>query len=170
MNEVRLRAQNQSTTHARPAEVAATPGPTGHASTRPLRSGVGPDVIAFGDAPGECVQSVDTTGTAVWRAGIAGMNFHDLRREAGSRLLESDMLEHYVHRFPDHPNLSTTSPSLKTTRRGMHEALGRVDERGNGCATVAQPTDSALPLSESPTEPQHTEPAVAEALTGQSLT
>jgi integrase len=130
----------------------------------------GPDAFVFGDAAGECIQSVDTAWTApCGRAEIVGLNFHDLRREAGSRLLESGMPEHYVQRFLDHANLSTTSRYLKTTRRGIHEALRRVEERRNRCTIVAQSTDSALPLTGSPTEPQHTEPAVAEALTGQSL-
>jgi integrase len=57
------------------------------------------------------------------RAEIVGLNFHDLRREASSRLLESGMPEHHVQRFLDHANLSTTSRDLKITRRGMHEAL-----------------------------------------------
>ena len=64
-----------------------------------------------------------------------GLTFHDLRRKAGSRLLEGGMRAHYGQRFLDHANLSTTSRYLKTTRRGTHEALTRVD----GAETVAQP-------------------------------
>ena len=131
----------------------------------------GLDAFVFGDAAGECIHSVDTAWMAACRrAEIVGLNFHDLRREAGSRLLESGMPEHYVQRFLDHANLSTTSRYLKTTRRGMHEALRRVEERRNRCTTVAQETHPALPWMESPTEPQHTEPAVYEALTGRSHT
>jgi hypothetical protein len=104
------------------------------------------------------------------RAEIVGLNFHDLRREAGSRLLESGMPEHHVQRFLDHATLSTTSRDLRITRRGMHEALGRVEERRSRCATVAQQAAPAVPLIESPTEPQRSEPAVAEVLTGQSFT
>jgi integrase len=129
----------------------------------------GPAAFVFGNAVGEPVGSVDTAWQAACRrADIHELNFHDLRREAGSRLLESGMPEHYVQRFLDHANLSTTSRYLKTTRRGMHEALKRVEER-NRCTPVAQGADSALRLTGSPTEPQAKEIPVAEALTGQSL-
>jgi Phage integrase family len=98
------------------------------------------------------------------------LNFHDLRREAGSRLLESGMPEHYVQRFLDHANLSTTTRYLKTTRRGMHEALARVEERRNRCTTVAHEADSALTFTQNPTEPQGAEISVSEELTGRAPT
>jgi len=100
---------------------------------------------------------------------VVALNFHDLRRKAGSRLLESGMAEHDVQRFLDHANVSTTSGYLKTTRRGVHEALRRVEELRNRCTPVAHGADSALTLTGSPTEPQAKEIPVAEALTGQSL-
>jgi hypothetical protein len=37
--------------------------------------------------------------------------------------------EHYVQQFLDHANLSTTSRYLKTTRRGLHEALEQYEIR-----------------------------------------
>ena len=76
--------------------------------------------------------------------------------------------EHYVQRFLDHANLSTTPRSLKTTR-GMHEGLQPVEERRNRCTTVAPGADSTLTLAGSPTEPQAKEIPVAKALTGQTL-
>jgi integrase len=73
-------------------------------------------------------QSVDTAWTAACRrAEIVGLNFHDLRREAGSRLLESGMPEHYVLRFLDHANLSTTS-QLEDDAEG--DARGAQAHRG----------------------------------------
>jgi hypothetical protein len=104
------------------------------------------------------------------RAEIVGLTFHDLRREAGSRLLESGMPEHYVQRSLDHANLSTTSRYLKTTRRGMHEALSRVEERRNRCTAVAHEADSGLTLTEHPTGPRNAEVPVSKALPGQPLT
>lgn len=131
----------------------------------------GPAAFVFGNAAGEPVGSVDTAWQAACRrADIHELNFHDLRREAGSRLLESGMPEHYVQRFLDHANLSTTSRYLKTTRRGMHEALTRVEERRNRCTTVAHGTDPAVTLTENATGPHVAELTVSEALPGQSLT
>jgi integrase len=129
-----------------------------------------PDAFVFGNAVEECIQSVDTAWTAACRrAEIVGLNFHDLRREAGSRLLEGGMPAHYVQRFLDHANLSTTSRYLKTTRRGMREALARVGARRTRCATVAQTADFALPLFENPAGPEYTEESVSEGLSGHSL-
>ena len=84
----------------------------------------GPDAYVFGDEIGARVGSIKTAWRATCRrAGIEDLNFHDLRREAGSRLLEGGMPEHYVQRFLDHANLSTTSRYLATTRRGMHQVF-----------------------------------------------
>jgi hypothetical protein len=66
-------------------------------------------------------------GDACRRAGITGLHFHDLRREGGSRLLEGGVPEHYVHRFLDHANLSTTSRYL--TRQGVHQVLKQYETR-----------------------------------------
>ena len=150
---MRLRALLEMRSHA----------PTGHV--------FGPEAFVFGNEVGERIESVDTAWNAACRrAGIVGLHFHDLRREAGSRLLEGGMPEHYVQRFLDHANLSTTSRYLKTTRRGMHEALRRVDERRTRCTTVAHEADSALAFTEPSTKPQTTEIPNVEALTGQPLT
>jgi hypothetical protein len=138
-------------------------------TTRPVSCGVQTRSCSA-NAVGECIQSVDTAWTAACRrAEIVGLNFHDLRREAGSRLLEGGMPEHYAQRFLDHANLSTTSRYLKTTRRGMHEALARVEARRNRCTAVAQTADFALPLFENPTGQEFTEVPASERLTGHSL-
>jgi integrase len=72
------------------------------------------------------------------------LNFHDLRREAGSRFLESGMEPHYVQAFLDHANLSTTSRYLNVTSQGMHAALKRVQrERAARCNPVAFELDRA---------------------------
>jgi hypothetical protein len=43
------------------------------------------------------------------------INFHDLRQEAGSRLLEGGMPGHYVERFPDYGSLSAKSGCFNAT-------------------------------------------------------
>ena len=172
LNEIRLRAQNTKARRLRilpmSQRLRALLDMRRHDPAGQL---LGPDAFVFGNAVGECIQSVDTAWTAACdRAEIVGLNFHDLRREAGSRLLESGMPEHYVQRFLDHANLSTTSRYLKTTRRGMHEALTRVEERRNRCTTVAHAADSALTFTQNPTEPQGAEISVSEELTGRTPT
>ncbi len=125
-----------------------------------------PEAYVFGDATGRRVKSVKTAWanavlkahgikpvrekngqlTAACQQQLAAidLNFHDLRRESGSRFLEHGMAPHYVQAFLDHANLSTTSRYLNITSQGMHAALRRVeDERGIRCNPVAK----------SPTEP-----------------
>jgi integrase len=54
-----------------------------------------PEAYVFGDVAGLRIRSVKTAWTgARARAGVSGLTFHDLRREAGSRLLEDGMAPH----------------------------------------------------------------------------
>jgi len=121
----------------------------------------------FGDVGGARVKSVKTawenvvlkahgvtvkrekTGrlTAACREAFAAidLNFHDLRREAGSRFLEHGMAPHYVQAFLDHANLSTTSRYLNITSQGMHAALKGVEESRS--APVDR-IENAKPVSE----------------------
>lgn len=86
-----LAAENSKTNRPRTVPVL---------SARPrevlLRRRIGPDektlaptAHVFGNEVGEPVDNVKTAWrTACRRAGISGLNFHDLRRECGSRWLE----------------------------------------------------------------------------------
>lgn len=110
-----------------------------------------PDAYVFGDVTGARVLDVKTAWTnAVLKSHgmqpvrtkngcltkecqqqleAIDLNFHDLRREAGSRFLEYGMAPHYVQAFLDHANLSTTSRYLNITAVGMQAALKDVDSR-----------------------------------------
>ena len=90
----------------------------------------GPDAYVFGNALGERVKSIKTAWRLTCaRAQITGLHFHDLRREAASRLLEGDVPEHYVQEVLGHADLSTTSTYLATTRKGLHQAMQRYEAR-----------------------------------------
>ena len=90
----------------------------------------GPDAYVFGNVLGERVKSIKTAwGLTCKRATITGLHFHDLRREAASRLLEGDVPEHYVQEVLGHADLSTTSTYLATTRKGLHQAMERYEQR-----------------------------------------
>src|SRR5712692_1865234 len=52
---------------------------------------------------------------------------HDLRREAGSRLLERGADLHTVQLFLDHANVSTSSRYLKPSRLALHTTIQRID-------------------------------------------
>jgi integrase len=65
--------------------------------------------------------------SACARAGIAHLNFHDLRREFASRLLESGASEHDVRDFLGHANITTTSRSLQSSGRRLKRALAQME-------------------------------------------
>ena len=60
---------------------------------------------------------------------LAKMNLHmhDLRREAGSRLLERGADLHTVQLFLDHANISTSSRYLKPSKLALHTTIKRID-------------------------------------------
>jgi integrase len=65
------------------------------------------------------------------RAELARMNLHmhDLRREAGSRLLERGADLHTVQQFLDHANISTSSRYLKPSKLALHRTIQRIDDQ-----------------------------------------
>ena len=91
-----------------------------------------PDAYVFGNALGERAHYAtvsDAWVRACKRAEITGLHFHDLRREAASRLLEGDVPEQYVQAVLGHADLSTTSKYLATTRKGLHQVMQRYEAR-----------------------------------------
>src|SRR4029077_9372482 len=57
------------------------------------------------------------------------LHMHDLRREAGSRLLERGADLHTVQQFLDHANISTSSRDLKPAKLALHTIIRRIDEQ-----------------------------------------
>lgn len=87
-----------------------------------------PTAYLFGNEAGEQVKSIKTAWRATCRrAGIEGLHFHDLRREFGSRLLESGASEHIVRDFLGHADIGTTSRYLATTPVRLEAALRHME-------------------------------------------
>lgn len=77
-----------------------------------------PDAFVFGNEVGEQVDSIKTAWNGTCRrAGISGLNFHDLRREHGSRMLEGGVNLLTVSRLLGHAKVSTTDTYLKASDR-----------------------------------------------------
>jgi integrase len=55
------------------------------------------------------------------------LHFHDLRREFGSRLLESGPAQHDVRDFLGQANITTTSRYLRSTPLRLERALAVMD-------------------------------------------
>ena len=59
------------------------------------------------------------------RAGITDLHFHDLRHEAGSRLLEAGWPLHHVQEMLGHADLKQTSTYLNVTQVGLQDSMRR---------------------------------------------
>jgi integrase len=65
------------------------------------------------------------------------LHFHDLRHEAGSRLLEAGWPLHHVQEMLGHANVSQTSTYLNATRVGLQDSMRRFDDSASRCNSVA---------------------------------
>lgn len=64
------------------------------------------------------------------------LNFHDLRREAGSRWLEGGVPLHTVRDWLGHSSVAQTSVYLAGTIEGQHDAMRRFEERQAALANL----------------------------------
>lgn len=71
------------------------------------------------------------------------LHFHDLRHEAGSRLLEAGWPVHHVQHMLGHANLSQTSTYLNPTTVGLHESMRKLEDARAACKNVASEPASA---------------------------
>jgi integrase len=99
-----------------------------------------PDRYVFGNEVGDRVRSIKTAWRLTCRrANIVGLHFHDLRREAGSRLLEVPGVElHDVRDWLGHKDISQTSTYLSVTAMRLRTVLDRVEESRKPRTTLAQ--------------------------------
>jgi len=65
------------------------------------------------------------------------LHFHDLRHEAGSRLLEAGWPVHHVQHMLGHASLQQTSTYLNATLQGLHESMRTLEESRKSCKFVA---------------------------------
>ena len=88
-----------------------------------------PDAYVFGNELGQRTNSIKTAWKLTCRrAGIEGLHFHDLRREAGSRWIDGGVPLQTVREWLGHTNIAQTDTYLDSTVRGQHEAMRRFEE------------------------------------------
>ena len=140
------------------------------AKTDPTGETFGPDKFVFGDPIGARITDVKRAWemcvlkahglkpawtqnhslTAECKAAFDAVNlhFHDLRHEAGSRLLEAGWPIHNVAHMLGHANISQTSTYLNATKVGLQDAMRRLDAAR--CKPVASQgqIDQAPPRNE----------------------
>jgi len=90
--------------------------------------------------------TLSATSRAQYRA--INLHFHDLRHEAGSRLLEAGWPLHEVQQMLGHASLEQTSTYLNATLRGMHRSM-RAFDRSRATAESAEPEQTTEKPGES---------------------
>jgi integrase len=92
-----------------------------------------PAAHVFGNETGEPIASIKTAWKATCRrANIAGLHFHDLRREFASRVRETPgNSDHEVRDLLGHANISTTSRYLGSTPETRERAMHRFEQHQN---------------------------------------
>ena len=135
------------------------------AQTDPTGADFGADAYVFGDAIGRRVGEVERAWetavlkahahTPTWRRSHSlspasraafdaiDLTFHDLRHEAGSRLLEAGWPIHHVAHMLGHANISQTSTYLNATRIGLQDAMRRLDDARCNLVASETPIDRA---------------------------
>jgi hypothetical protein len=85
-----------------------------------------PLAYVFGDAIGGPVANPKKAWAATCRrAGIEGLHFHDLRHEAGSRMVDRGWPVSHVQVMLGHANLSQTSTYLNLTENSLQDSMKR---------------------------------------------
>jgi integrase len=108
------------------------------------------EAYGFGNPTGEQVKSVRTAWeNATDRAGLKNLQLRDLRHEAGVPIS-------YTSKILGHTNLNTTSRCLNIHRRGLHDAMQKLESHRSA---VAHPLHT--PPQDTPADVQRTEEAPA---------
>jgi integrase len=112
------------------------------------------DAFVFGDEVGRRRWSIKTAWRLTCqRAKVAGLHFHDLRREAGSRWMDAGVPLATIQRWLGHHNISQTSTYLAATGGGDADAM-RAFEQAAGRLPVIGPLDAgdnrSLPSDKQP--------------------
>jgi integrase len=113
--------------------------------------------VAILKAHGHGPEWTDTKLSAMSRAALKAidLHFHDLRHEAGSRLLEAGWPLHHVQEMLGHANVSQTSTYLNATRIGLQDSMRRFDDSSARCKPVANEAQIAptLPCNDDVSRP-----------------
>lgn len=108
----------------------------------------------FGNEVGEKVDSLKTSWrTTCRRAGVAGLNFHDLRREALSRMDEAGVSRTAISAQAGHTRATTTDIYLGATLTGRRREAAAYWKQRND--VTVEPHSAALPLADMPSGTTH---------------
>ena len=125
-------------------------------ATDPAGHPHGPASFVFGDTIGRQVKDPKKRWLKCCAAaGVTGLHFHDLRHEAGSRLLEAGWRLHDVSAQLGHSNIKTTDTYLNSTTQNLVDSMRRfgsgslLHELAHG-EKSERPSSGQQPTPESP--------------------
>ena len=102
----------------------------------PDETELGSDAYVFGNAVGEARKDFKNCWSRVLKLSkIAGLHFHDLRREAASRMLESGAQLHEISVWLGHDDLNTTATYLRITQNELDPGCGSDGAASRGTRT-----------------------------------
>lgn len=103
-----------------------------------------PTAFVFGDVVGAQIKAPKKSWLACCKAaGVVGLHFHDLRHEAGSRMLEAGWPLSHVQQILGHADASTTSRYLNASTEQVLDSMQRFGIQP--LHRVAQETDPEPP-------------------------
>jgi integrase len=142
--ELRIRAENAKDGEDRVLPVSTRlAAELEMAKVDPAGQEYGPDAYPFGELGAKVASTKRAWAAVCTKAGVVDLHFHDLRHEAGSRLLEAGFQLHQVREMLGHANLSQTSTYLNAGRMGLQDAMRRLDAAR--CNPVANRTEQEPP-------------------------
>jgi integrase len=164
--EMTVRPENSKTRTGRVLPISARlAGILELANTDPAGQTFGPEKFVFGDVVGQRVNDIKRAWeTCVLKAHghkpaytrtnalsepsrqaleAIDLTFHDLRHEAGSRLLKAGWPLHNVSHMLGHANIAQTSTYLNATKVGLQDAMRRLD--ASRCNPVAKTAETDRP-------------------------
>ncbi len=80
------------------------------------------------------------------------LHFHDLRHEAGSRLLEAGWPIHHVKEMLGHAKISQTDTYLNAGKMGLHDSMKRFDPARRNPVAIENTSDQPLDRNDDATE------------------
>jgi integrase len=122
-----VRAENGQERHESPCpDLAAPEGHPGHDRQGPQSEDHKAGAFVFGDPVGGQIKDPKKSWLACCKeAAITGLHFHDLRHEAGSRMLEAGWPLSHVQRVLGHKDAATTSRYLNASDEHVDDSMAR---------------------------------------------
>jgi integrase len=110
-----------------------------------------PEAFVSGNIAGWRLKSVRTAWeNATEAAGLKGLQLGDLRHEAGSRFDEAGVPISYTSKILGHSNLNTTSRYLNIHRRGLQDAMQKLEGHRPVVAQALHTTTTNAPANVQP--------------------